>query len=128
MALRDVDQTHGATASATVPGLGSSMPGLAGSSVLVTGGGTGIGRAVGLARTLAAEWGSSGIRVNAVAPGFVRTPMTDLAIDRGVLDLDAIERRTPLGRRAEPSEMVGPVLFLLSDAASYVNGACLVAD
>jgi len=83
---------------------------------------------IGLTRTLAAEWGSSGIRVNAVAPGFVRTPMTDLAIERGVLDLDAIERRTPLGRRAEPSEMVGPVLFLLSDAASYVNGACLVAD
>ena len=83
---------------------------------------------IGLTRTLAAEWGASGVRVNAVAPGFVRTPMTDLAIDRGVLDLAAIERRTPLGRRAEPAEMVGPVLFLLSDAASYVNGACLVAD
>lgn len=83
---------------------------------------------IGLTRTLAAEWGASGVRVNAVAPGFVRTPMTDRAIERGVLDLDAIERRTPLGRRAEPEDMVGPILFLLSDAAGYVNGACLVAD
>jgi NAD(P)-dependent dehydrogenase (short-subunit alcohol dehydrogenase family) len=83
---------------------------------------------VGLTRTLAAEWGASGVRVNTVAPGFVRTPMTDSAIERGVLDLEAIERRTPLGRRAEPEEMVGPILFLLSDAASYVSGSCLVVD
>ncbi|MGI8701409.1 MAG: SDR family NAD(P)-dependent oxidoreductase, partial [Nocardioidaceae bacterium] len=83
---------------------------------------------LGLTRTLAAEWGASGVRVNAVAPGFVRTPMTDRAIARGVLDLAAIEARTPLGRRAEPEEMVGPILFLLSGAASYVNGECLVAD
>lgn len=83
---------------------------------------------LGLTRTLASEWGASGVRVNAVAPGFVRTPMTDRGIERGTLDLDELERRTPLGRRAEPEEMVGPVLFLLSSAASYVNGECLIAD
>ncbi|MFC6083579.1 SDR family NAD(P)-dependent oxidoreductase [Sphaerisporangium aureirubrum] len=83
---------------------------------------------IGLTRTLAAEWGATGVRVNAVAPGFVRTPMTDRAISRGVLNLDDIERRTPLARRAEPEEMTGPVLFLLSDTASFVNGDCLVAD
>lgn len=83
---------------------------------------------IGLTKALAAEWGSRGVRVNAVVPGFVRTPMTDAAVARGVLDLADIEQRTPLGRRAEPGEMDGPVLFLLSDAASFVTGECLVAD
>jgi NAD(P)-dependent dehydrogenase (short-subunit alcohol dehydrogenase family) len=83
---------------------------------------------LGLTRSLASEWGSSGVRVNAVVPGFVRTPMTDRAFARGLLDLGAIESRTPLRRRAEPAEIVGPVLFLLSDAASFVTGECLVAD
>lgn len=84
---------------------------------------------LGLVRSLAAEWGGSGVRVNAVAPGFVRTPMTDRAIDSGALDLAEIEHRTPLGRRAEPEEVVGPVLFLLSpSAAGFVTGACLMVD
>lgn len=83
---------------------------------------------IGLTKALAAEWGASGVRVNAVIPGFVRTPMTDAAIARGVLDLDAILPRTPLGRRADPDEMTGPVLFLLSDAAGFVTGDCLLAD
>ncbi|GAA1265181.1 hypothetical protein GCM10009677_16420 [Sphaerisporangium rubeum] len=83
---------------------------------------------IGLTRTLAAEWGATGVRVNAVAPGFVRTPMTDRAITRGVLTLGHLEQRTPLGRRAEPEEMTGPILFLLSDAAGFVTGECLVAD
>jgi 3-oxoacyl-[acyl-carrier protein] reductase len=83
---------------------------------------------VGLTKALAAEWGSRGVRVNALIPGFVRTPMTDAAVQRGLLQLSAIEARTPVGRRAGPEEMVGPVLFLLSDAASFVTGDCLVAD
>lgn len=83
---------------------------------------------IGLTKALAAEWGSRGVRVNALVPGFVRTPMTDAAVARGVLDLAGIVARTPAGRRAEPEEMVGPVLFLLSDAASFVTGDCLVAD
>jgi 3-oxoacyl-[acyl-carrier protein] reductase len=83
---------------------------------------------IGLTKALAAEWGSRGVRVNALIPGFVRTPMTDAAVRRGLLDLAAITERTPLGRRAEPGEMVGPALFLLSDAAQFVTGECLVAD
>lgn len=83
---------------------------------------------IGLTKALAAEWGSRGVRVNALIPGFVRTPMTDNAVRRGLLDLAAITERTPLGRRAEPGEMVGPALFLLSDAAQFVTGECLVAD
>ena len=83
---------------------------------------------IGLTKALAAEWGASGVRVNAVSPGFVRTPMTDSAGRRGLLDFDLIESRTPLGRRADPNEMVGPILFLLSDAASFVTGVELIAD
>jgi 3-oxoacyl-[acyl-carrier protein] reductase len=83
---------------------------------------------IGLTKALAAEWGSRGVRVNALIPGFVRTPMTDAAVRRGLLDLAALTARTPLGRRAEPEEMVGPALFLLSDAAQFVTGECLVAD
>jgi 3-oxoacyl-[acyl-carrier protein] reductase len=83
---------------------------------------------IGLTKALAAEWGASGVRVNAVSPGFVRTPMTDAAGARGLLDFEAIAARTPLRRRADVDEMVGPVLFLLSDAASFVTGTSLVAD
>jgi NAD(P)-dependent dehydrogenase (short-subunit alcohol dehydrogenase family) len=83
---------------------------------------------VALVKTLAVEWARLGIRVNALAPGFVRTPISDSLVERGVLDLDQLEARTPLGRRAEPSEIVGPALFLLSDAAAFVTGECLVAD
>jgi NAD(P)-dependent dehydrogenase (short-subunit alcohol dehydrogenase family) len=83
---------------------------------------------IGLTKALASEWGASGVRVNAVSPGFVRTPMTDSAGRRGLLDFDAIARRTPLRRRASTTEMVGPILFLLSDAASFVSGTELVAD
>jgi NAD(P)-dependent dehydrogenase (short-subunit alcohol dehydrogenase family) len=83
---------------------------------------------LGLSRTLAAEWGASGVRVNVVAPGYVITPMTDSAVDRGLLNVETIEARTPMGRRAVPDEMAGPVTFLLSDAARFVTGDCLVAD
>jgi 3-oxoacyl-[acyl-carrier protein] reductase len=83
---------------------------------------------VSLTQTLGVEWADRGIRVNALVPGFVHTPMSDSLVDRGALDLDALERRTPMGRRAEPGEMVGPAVFLLSDSASFVTGQTLVAD
>lgn len=83
---------------------------------------------VSLTETLGVEWADRGVRVNALVPGFIHTPMSDSLVERGALDLEALERRTPLGRRAEPEEMVGPAVFLLSDDASFVTGECLVAD
>jgi NAD(P)-dependent dehydrogenase (short-subunit alcohol dehydrogenase family) len=83
---------------------------------------------VSLAQTLGVEWADRGVRVNALVPGFVHTPMSDSLVERGALDLEALERRTPMGRRAEPEEMVGPAVFLLSDSASFVTGQCLVVD
>jgi NAD(P)-dependent dehydrogenase (short-subunit alcohol dehydrogenase family) len=82
---------------------------------------------IGLSRSLAIEWGRHGVRVNAVAPGVVDTPL----LRRGV-PLDNIEGamldRVPLGRFSTPEEQGSACLFLLSDAASYINGAVLCVD
>lgn len=82
----------------------------------------------GLTRTLAVEWGREGIRVNAIAPGYVRTALTDTLIAEGKLDDAPIRARTALGRFAEASEIVSAAYFLASPASSYVNGHMLVAD
>ena len=81
-----------------------------------------------LTRTLACEWGPSGVRVNAIAPAYTRTPMVADLLARNVFDPALIERRTPLGRFAEPEEMARAAIFLLSDWASYVTGAILPVD
>ena len=80
---------------------------------------------LGLVRALAREAGPSGVRVNAVAPGFVRTRLTD------VLDEERRARllaATPLGRLGEPEDVAGPVAFLCSPAAAYITGAVLAVD
>jgi len=83
---------------------------------------------LGLTRALAAEWAREGIRVNAVAPGYVRTALVAQLVARGTLDGRALAARTPLGRMAEPEEIADAIAFLASPAASYVTGATLAAD
>ncbi len=80
-----------------------------------------------LTRTLAREWAQHGVRVNAVCPGYLETPLTAsmLAVDRL---RDEVLAQTPLGRLASLAEVVAPILFLLSDDASYVTGAALSID
>jgi 3-oxoacyl-[acyl-carrier protein] reductase len=80
----------------------------------------------GLARTTAIEWGPHGIRVNAVAPGTVRTPRN--RIDGEDEDSTATRAAIPLGRRGEPDDIAGAVLFLLSDLARFVSGQVLPVD
>lgn len=80
-----------------------------------------------LTRTLAIHWGSDGIRVNALAPGWVRTDM-NIAVQQNEEAARQIAGEAALGRWGEPHEMAGAAVFLASPAASFVTGSCLVAD
>jgi gluconate 5-dehydrogenase len=80
---------------------------------------------MGLTRDLAAAWGRQGVRVNAIAPGFFPTRLSETSIamaERG------IRETTPLGRVGAPGELKGVAVFLASDAASYITGQTIVVD
>ena len=104
----------------------ASVAGLVGSPRIAAYGASKAG-VVQLTRTLAREWASRGVRVNAICPGYAETELTEamLAVDHL---RDEVLRLTPLGRLAELEELVAPALFLASDEASYVTGAALVVD
>ena len=80
---------------------------------------------VGMTKVWARELGRKGIRVNAVAPGFIRTRMTEGIPDKV---MDAIEQRIPLGYRGEPEDIANAFLWLASDEARYVSGHVLAVD
>ena len=85
------------------------------------------GAVVNMTRALAVEWAAAGIRVNGIAPTWVRTPLI-----RGITSspelVRRIEQMTPMGRLAETHEIVGPVLFLASRASAMVTGHILAVD
>ena len=81
-----------------------------------------------LTKVLASEWAARGVRVNAIAPGYVRTDLVQGLADRGQLDLAAVQKRTPMGRLAEPAEIAAAAVFLASDEASFITGETLVVD
>ena len=81
-----------------------------------------------MTRSMAVEWGRGGIRVNAIAPGYVRTRLVDKLAQEGKIDAAAIERRAPLGRLGTPEEMANAVWFLASPEASYITGTVLNVD
>jgi NAD(P)-dependent dehydrogenase (short-subunit alcohol dehydrogenase family) len=85
---------------------------------------------VGLTRAAAAEYGARGIRVNAVLPGIIRTPMIARLTEdaRFSAFFDKLKDRHPIGRFGEPSEIGEAVKWLLSDAASFMNGAAMACD
>lgn len=79
-------------------------------------------------KVLAAEWARYNVNVNAVAPGYIRTRLVEKLIDNGKFSEKDIIRRTPMGRLGRTSEVAEAVLFLLSDAASYITGVNLPVD
>lgn len=80
-----------------------------------------------MTKIMAAEWAPT-IRVNAVAPGYVRTDMTERLRAEGRIDFDAISRRTPQRRLADPAELAGAYIYLASAEASFVTGETIVVD
>jgi len=83
------------------------------------------GALIALTRDLAVKWARHGIRVNALAPGFFRTKMSEKVLDRAQ---EALRRVVPMGRVGGEDELIGAALFLLSPAAGYVTGQVLAVD
>ena len=83
---------------------------------------------VGLTRTAALEFAQKNIRVNCVCPGFIRTAMVERALDKGALGEEQMIAIEPVGRLGKPEEIAAGVLWLLSDAASFVTGHTLTID
>lgn len=81
-----------------------------------------------LTKVLASEWADKGIRVNAIAPGYVRTELVQGVIEKGLLPLGAIEKRTPLGRIGEVSDLQGVAVLLASDDSSFMTGSIVTVD
>lgn len=82
---------------------------------------------LGLVRVLATQWGERNIRVNAVAAGITRSRMTEGTVNNPAYSAPALAR-TPAGRLGEPNDIAGPILFLTSDAASWITGQTLPID
>lgn len=80
---------------------------------------------IGFTKSLARELGSRGVRANVVAPGYVRTQLTDVLPEEATA---AMLTATPLGRLGDPGDVAGAVRFLCSDEASFVTGAVLLVD
>jgi len=83
---------------------------------------------IAMTECLAAEWGPAQVRVNAVSPGYTRTPALQDAIDKGQRDVSALERNAALGRLVEPIEIARAVAFLASPDAAAITGANLPVD
>jgi len=85
------------------------------------------GAVIAFTRSLASEWVSHGVRVNAIAPGYMRTEQTKSVIEKGEL-VSRWMAFTPMGRFGEPNELVGIAIYLASDSSSYVTGQVFSVD
>ena len=81
-----------------------------------------------LTRTLGCEWGPYNIRVNAIAPGYISTPMTDKLIAEGKIDKKRICRRTPMGKMGMAEDIAEAMVFLASDRARFITAVTLPVD
>jgi len=83
---------------------------------------------IAITECLAAEWGRSGVRVNAVSPGYTLTPALQAAVDRGERDVSALSDNSALGRLVTPEDVARAVCFLASEDAAAITGANLPVD
>jgi NAD(P)-dependent dehydrogenase (short-subunit alcohol dehydrogenase family) len=83
---------------------------------------------LGFTRALAAELGKDGVRVNAIGPGFIETPLNERVRAGNPELVKTFMDHTPLGRAGRPEDIVGPAIFLASDLAGYVTGSIVMAD
>ena len=84
---------------------------------------------IGFTKSAALEYAARGIRINAICPGLIQTPMSDQMIAAGQGDaLKAMEKSIPMVRAGRPEEVANAVLWLCSDAASYVTGQSISVD
>jgi len=83
---------------------------------------------LGFTRALAAELGKDGVRVNAIGPGLIETPLNEQVRTNDPELVKIFLDHTPLGRTGKPEDIVGPAIFLASDLSAYVTGAIVMAD
>jgi NAD(P)-dependent dehydrogenase (short-subunit alcohol dehydrogenase family) len=83
---------------------------------------------LGFTRALAAELGKDGVRVNAIGPGFIETPLNEKVRASNPELAKVFIDHTPLGRAGKPEDIVGPAIFLASDLSAYVTGSIVMAD
>jgi NAD(P)-dependent dehydrogenase (short-subunit alcohol dehydrogenase family) len=81
-----------------------------------------------LTKVLAVEWAGKNIRVNAIAPGYVRTELVQDVIDRGFIPLEAIKKRTPQGRMGEVEDLMGLAVYMATDESSFMTGSVVSID
>ncbi len=81
-----------------------------------------------LTKVLAVEWAGKNIRVNAIAPGYVRTELVQDVMDRGLLPLEGIKKRTPQGRMGEVEDLMGLAVYMASDESSFMTGSVVSID
>lgn len=86
------------------------------------------GGIVQLTKVLAVEWAARGVRVNAIAPGYIETDIMRGLKAKGLLDTAALIKRTPMNRLGQPEDLIGPAVFLCSEDAAFVTGQTLAVD
>ena len=83
---------------------------------------------IGLTKTLGCEWAQDGVRVNAIAPGYIETPMVMSLVESGRLDANVIKRRTPMGIMLKPEEIANAAIFLACPLSKAITGTVVTVD